>query len=161
MRTTGFHIKKLIVGILRARGPLGYNMLYDLVHKRTPCGRNQFNAYIQELRAESAISHKKSSTHRLGVLLDLGEKASAYVEGLKKEQFHFFADSLLSALLPFAELRETGNVEEQLAQYDLRRLLPFKMKIELISEAKGRRRVTAEASFNKSGSLLGGRINVY
>jgi len=151
-------VKTAIVRTLREKGPLGYNLLFEEVQQRTRCGRNQFARYLTELRNESAIIHKKSPTHKRGVILELGENASRYIQG---KHFYFFADALISALLPFAELRGTGSIEEQLAQYDLQKLLPFRIKVELTSEAQGRHKVVAEATINKDGLLQDSKIDVF
>jgi len=71
---------------------------------------------------------------------------------LEGENFYFFAQPLLTHLLPFSESRETGSIEEQLGAYDLRKLLPFKIKTELTSQGLGRT-IAASASFDKKGVI--------
>jgi len=150
------NVKTNIVQALKEKGPCGYNMLYDEVHKLTRCGRNQFNRYLKKLREESVIYHKHSYLHKQGVILELGENGYKYLEG---QNFYFFAQSLLTHLLPFSESRETGSIEEQLAAYDLKKMLPFKIKTELNSVGLGRT-IVASASFDKKGKITQSKVNV-
>jgi len=147
-------IKTAILNMLKQQSPLGYNRLYEQIHGKTRCGRNQFNKYLKELESEAAVSPKRSSTHKTGVALELGPGISKF----QKRQFRFIAENLLPLLLPFAEFRETGSIEEQLARYDLLRLLPFRVKIELTSSAHGKRKIVAEATLEKDGSVSDSRI---
>jgi len=149
-----YEVKTAIVRVLREKGSLGYNMLYEEVHRKIRCGRNQFSKYLKELGKELVVSSRKSPIHKVGVALELGQNAFKYVQS---QQFQFFAESLLSVLLPFAKFRETGSIEEQLATYDLSRLLPFKIRIQLTSEASGKR-IVAEGTLRRDGSISDSRI---
>jgi hypothetical protein len=110
----------------------GYNLLYDEVHSKTGCGRDQFNRSLSELLKESLVLREKSTTHRHGVVLRLGEKAYKYAQDVSLTAI---ARSLLS-ILPFAEEWETGSIEEQLAHYDIAMMRPFRLKVELTSKAR-------------------------
>jgi len=147
-------VKTAIVGVLKEKGRLGYNMLCEEVHKRTGCGRNQFSKYLKELEREAVVSSRKSPTHKVGVILELGPDASKCVQ---TQHFQFFAESIVSALLPFAEFREAGSIEEQLATYDLANLLPFRIRVELTSIAD-ERRIVVEGTVEKNGSISNSRI---
>jgi len=148
-------ITKVIVQILRERGPLGYNRLFDEVHARTKCGRNQFNRSLKEAKEQSLVLSAQSSLHRSGVRLEANP--DAFPE-MQRRGFKDSAEAIATYLFPFAELRETGSIEEQLAWYDFAGLLPFKMKIELTSERLMGRRLTAYGEFNKKGELLNERV---
>ncbi len=147
-------IKTAIVRTLKENGPSGYNMLYEKTHFLSNCGRNQFNRYLNELKEESVISHTRSHLHRQGTILQLGEKGSKYLEA---EYFYFFAQALVNYLVPLSDRRETGSIEEQLAKYDLEKLLPFTIETELKSDTLDGRKIHAPPnSIEKVHSLTAG-----
>jgi len=148
-------IKTAIVEVLKKRGQLGYNMLCEEVHGKAKCGRNQFSKYLKELQKEGVVSSKKSPTHGIGIILELGPDAGECVQA---QHFKYVSQSMVSALLPFAEFRRTGSIEEQLAEYDLINLLPFRITIKLTSMAPEGRKIIVEGTVQRDGSISDNRI---
>lgn len=79
---------------------------------------------------------------------------------MREENFYFFAQALLTYLLPFSGLRETDSRKEQLANYDLKKLLAFSITTQLRSSVVGGRKIHASAQFNSEGSLIRSRVGV-
>lgn len=136
---------------------MGYNVLFGRVHERTRSGRNLFNSHLKKLREEEYVLSAPSKFHKSGKILEINP--DMYPE-IRAEGFRISAEAILTYLFPFAEARETGSIEEQLAWWDLTQLLPVEMKIELVSGALKGRKLTAHGKLDKQGNLIKSQTNL-
>ena len=144
-------IRYAILRNLRGSGPTSYNLLFDKVHQETRCGRNLFNSRLKKLREEEWVLSAPSKFHKSGTMLEINPEM---YPDIREQGFRLSAEAIVTYLFPFAEARETGSIEEQQAWWDLKRLLPFKMKIELVSNALEGQNLTAHGKLDEHGNII-------
>jgi hypothetical protein len=130
---------------------MGYNLLFEAVHTRAGCGRNQFQRNLKECIEEGSVLSQQSSLHKRGVKLEINTEA---YPKLQKQGFGTAVEAIVNYLFPFAEFRDTGSIEEQLAFWDVAKLLPFTIKIELTSDVLPGGKLTAYGDVNKKLEIL-------